>query len=56
MLAAGARAVQVGSALFLDPAAATRITDELSHELARRGIASVAEVVGLAHDPERSRR
>lgn len=56
MLAVGARAVQVGSALFLDPAAATRITDELSQELTRRGIDRVADVVGIAHDPERSRR
>jgi dihydroorotate dehydrogenase (NAD+) catalytic subunit len=56
MLAAGARAVQVGSALFLDPAAATRITDELSRELARRGIDRASDVVGIAHEPERSRR
>jgi dihydroorotate dehydrogenase (NAD+) catalytic subunit len=56
MLAAGARAVQIGSALFLDPAAATRVTDELRQELTRRGVDSVADVLGLAHDPERSRR
>jgi dihydroorotate dehydrogenase (NAD+) catalytic subunit len=49
MLLAGASAVQVGSALFRDPAAPTRITDELRAALAARRVAGVADVVGLAH-------
>ena len=56
MLAAGAVAVEVGSALLLDPAAATRITEELAAELIRHGIERVADVVGVAHDPQRSSR
>jgi dihydroorotate dehydrogenase (NAD+) catalytic subunit len=49
-LAAGATAVQVGSALFADPGAASRVTDELAAELAARGLRTPAEAVGLAHD------
>lgn len=49
MLAAGASAVQVGSALLHDPGAADRITAQLSEELERRGIARVADLVGSAH-------
>ena len=49
MLLAGATAVQVGSVLFRDPFAPTRITDELRAELAARGVARAADVVGLAH-------
>jgi dihydroorotate dehydrogenase (NAD+) catalytic subunit len=56
MLAAGAVAIEVGSALFRDPAAATRITAELTQEITRRGIDRVGDVVGVAHEPERSRR
>jgi dihydroorotate dehydrogenase (NAD+) catalytic subunit len=56
MLAAGACAVQLGSVLFRDPAAATRVSEELSGELDRRGIDRVADAIGIAHDPERSRR
>lgn len=49
MLAAGARAVQVGAAVLHDPALPARIVTELADALADRGIASVAEVVGIAH-------
>jgi dihydroorotate dehydrogenase (NAD+) catalytic subunit len=49
MLAAGASAVQVGSVLFRDPSAPTRILAELTGELASRGIARSADVVGRAH-------
>ena len=52
MLAAGARAVQVGTALLSDPGATRRIVSELEHELVRRNIPSVAGVVGHAHRPE----
>lgn len=49
MLAAGASAVQVGTAVLADPTAPARIVEELSDELGRRGIARVADVVGAAH-------
>lgn len=48
-LLAGASAVSVGTAVFHDPSAPVRILAELRTELAQRGFASVAEVVGLAH-------
>ncbi|MBA3524445.1 MAG: dihydroorotate dehydrogenase [Geodermatophilaceae bacterium] len=48
-LLAGASAVSVGTAVFHDPSAPVRILAELRAELATRGFASVAEVVGLAH-------
>ncbi len=57
MLLAGATAVQLGSVLFRDPSAATRITAELVDELARRDLASPAHAVGLGHpQPEGIRR
>lgn len=49
MLAAGASAVQVGTATFADPHAPLRVRAELEAELARRSVASVAEAVGAAH-------
>ena len=52
MLAAGARAVQVGTTVLHDPGAPDRIVSELRDDLDRRGIPSVADVVGLAHRPE----
>jgi dihydroorotate dehydrogenase (NAD+) catalytic subunit len=52
MLAAGARAVQVGTTVLHDPGAPDRIVAELHDELDRRGIPSVADVVGHAHRPE----
>jgi dihydroorotate dehydrogenase (NAD+) catalytic subunit len=48
-LAAGADAVQVGSALLFDPSAASRVSAELTEELARRGLSSLADVVAVAH-------
>jgi dihydroorotate dehydrogenase (NAD+) catalytic subunit len=48
-LAAGATAVQVGTVIFNDPSAPIRIVRELAAEMAARGHASVADVVGLAH-------
>jgi dihydroorotate dehydrogenase (NAD+) catalytic subunit len=47
-LAAGASAVQVGTAIFSDPSAPVRVLRELRQELAARGIAKVSEAVGLA--------
>lgn len=49
MLLAGASAVQLGSVLFRDPSAASRIPAELVEELDRRDLGSVADAVGLAH-------
>jgi dihydroorotate dehydrogenase (NAD+) catalytic subunit len=51
MLLAGATAVQIGSVLFRDPSAATRITRELGEELDHHDLGSAAEAVGLAHQP-----
>ncbi|HLN77064.1 MAG TPA: hypothetical protein VK204_08445 [Nocardioidaceae bacterium] len=51
MLAAGARAVQVGSVVLHDPAAPRRIAAELAEELDRRCIPAVAEAVGRAQRP-----
>jgi dihydroorotate dehydrogenase (NAD+) catalytic subunit len=50
-LLAGARAVQVGSASFPDPAAAVRILEELEAALAAKGVRSVEEVVGRLRWP-----
>ncbi|NLX00392.1 MAG: dihydroorotate dehydrogenase, partial [Actinomycetales bacterium] len=49
LIAAGATAVQVGTATFNDPLAAVRVRDELAAELATRGYASVRDAVGAAH-------
>jgi len=46
---AGATAVAVGTANLIDPAAATRITGELSAYLVRRGLSAVRDLVGAAH-------
>lgn len=47
-LAVGAVAVQVGTALFADPVLPVRLVDELRVECARRGLPSVAPLVGTA--------
>ncbi len=49
LVLAGASAVAVGTATFGDPSAPLRVQDELRHELAVRGFASLADAVGLAH-------
>jgi dihydroorotate dehydrogenase (NAD+) catalytic subunit len=49
LIAAGATAVQVGTAIFNDPRAPVRVVRELREELAVRGLAKVSEAVGLAH-------
>lgn len=48
-IAAGATAVQVGTAIFNDPSGPMRVVRELDAELDRRGIASVEKVRGCAH-------
>jgi dihydroorotate dehydrogenase (NAD+) catalytic subunit len=50
LVAAGACAVQVGTATFNDPAAPRRVLDELEAEVARHGFGRVADVVGIAHE------
>jgi dihydroorotate dehydrogenase (NAD+) catalytic subunit len=49
LLAAGANDVAVGTALFADPGAPTRIRSELEAELAALGFASPDNAVGAAH-------
>jgi dihydroorotate dehydrogenase (NAD+) catalytic subunit len=49
LLAAGASDVAVGTALFADPGAATRIRGELEAEVAALGFAGPDNVVGVAH-------
>jgi len=50
-IAAGASAVQVGTAIFHDPSAPVRVIRELRGELAARGIGKLSEAIGLAHNP-----
>lgn len=49
LLAAGAAAVQVGTVVFHDPSAPTRIARELADALSAKGFDRVADVVGIAH-------
>jgi dihydroorotate dehydrogenase (NAD+) catalytic subunit len=56
MLAAGASAVQLGSVLFHDPSAPTRVAHELVAELSRHDVASVADVIGRAHRSDHDTR
>lgn len=50
MLLAGASAVGVGTATFLDPRAPVRIAEDLRAWCAARGVARVADLVGGLHD------
>ena len=56
LLAAGARAVALGTVLFSDPFAPARIRDELAAELAALGLSSPAQAVGIAHEDMLPRR
>jgi dihydroorotate dehydrogenase (NAD+) catalytic subunit len=51
-LAAGARAVALGTVLFADPDAPRRIRSELDAELADHGCVRAEDAVGLAHRAE----
>ena len=51
LMLAGATTVSVGTAIFHDPSACSRIVRELEEELASRGIERATDVVGLAHEP-----
>jgi dihydroorotate dehydrogenase (NAD+) catalytic subunit len=48
---AGASGIQVGTVVFHDPGAPTRVSRELREALAARGIDRVADVIGLGHRP-----
>jgi dihydroorotate dehydrogenase (NAD+) catalytic subunit len=48
-LLAGASMVAVGTVLFHDPSACSRIQRELEEELAARGVDRVSDVIGRAH-------
>lgn len=48
-LLAGATAIEVGTANFLDPAVSVRIVDGLHDWLARHGVADVHDIIGAAH-------
>jgi len=50
-LVAGATAVQVGTACFLDPALPVKIAVELRRLLQEEGIEDVRELIGAAHPP-----
>lgn len=50
LVAAGASAVQVGTAAFNDPTAPQRVADELTGLVARHGFDRLADVVGIAHE------
>jgi dihydroorotate dehydrogenase (NAD+) catalytic subunit len=52
MMLAGATAVQVGTALLRDPAAAHRITAELAEQLATHQIERPADLVGAGHQEQ----
>ena len=49
LLSAGADAVQVGTASFVDPKAPVRVLAELADWCASHGFESVAQLVGTAH-------
>jgi dihydroorotate dehydrogenase (NAD+) catalytic subunit len=48
---AGASAVQVGTANFVNPRTATEIIDGLTAYLLKHGISDISELVGVAHPP-----
>ena len=50
LLAAGASRVALGTILFADPDAPTRVRAELDAECSARGYASVHDIVGIAHE------
>lgn len=49
-LAAGSTVVGVGTALFREPGLPARIVRELADELSARGVSSVTDLVGAAHE------
>src|SRR5262249_50646644 len=53
LILAGAAMGSVGTAIFHDPSACPRSARELEEELASRGVARLADVIGLAHESPR---
>jgi dihydroorotate dehydrogenase (NAD+) catalytic subunit len=51
-LAAGARAVAVGTALFADPGTPTRIRRELDEVASSLGARNTSELIGIAHESD----
>ncbi len=51
LMLAGASMIAVGTVLFHDPSACSRIARELEEELTARGVDRVADIVGRAHQP-----
>ena len=49
LVAAGASAIQVGTATFNDPCAATRVSTELAAALQDKGFTRFTDAVGIAH-------
>ncbi|HEV7758038.1 MAG TPA: dihydroorotate dehydrogenase [Acidimicrobiales bacterium] len=49
LILAGASAVQVGTATFVDPRAPARVDDELHAWAAAQGVESLSDVIGAAH-------
>ena len=49
LVAAGAAAIALGTALFSDPEAPGRVRRELAEELAARGLSEPGDATGLAH-------
>jgi dihydroorotate dehydrogenase (NAD+) catalytic subunit len=47
-LAVGAVGVQVGTAIFADPALPVRLVDELTEECRRRGLSTYRDLIGTA--------
>ncbi|MBM2809597.1 MAG: Dihydroorotate dehydrogenase [Chloroflexi bacterium] len=56
LMLAGASAVQVGTATFVDPGTSLRILDGLREAIRSRGCASVGDLTGLAHPSRRAAR
>lgn len=49
LILAGASAIQVGTAAFLDPRIITRMVDDLEHWCGRHGVTEIDELIGGAH-------
>ncbi len=51
LMAAGACAIQIGTASFYDPRASCKVLDELERWCERHGIGAASELTGRAHQP-----
>ncbi|MBP5770146.1 MAG: dihydroorotate dehydrogenase [Bacteroidaceae bacterium] len=48
-LLAGASAIEIGTANFIDPTVSVKVVDGINDYLARHGFASVSDIIGIAH-------